>query len=54
MKNEKRETKNLWMCSFLDRKNKRNIFFKSSYFQNFIINSNSSLPVKKFLLYHKE
>lgn len=54
MKNEKRETKNLWMCSFLDRKNKRNIFFKSSYFQNFITNFNSPLLVKKFQLYHKE
>ena len=36
------------------QKNKRNIFFKSSDFQDFITNSNSPLPVKKFLLYHKE
>lgn len=36
------------------QKNKRNIFFKSSYFQNFITNSNSPLLVKKFQLYHKE
>lgn len=36
------------------QKNKRNIFFKSSYFQNFITNSNSPLLVKKFQLYHKK
>lgn len=36
------------------QKNKRNIFFKSSYFQNFITNFNSPLLVKKFQLYHKE
>ena len=36
------------------QKNKRNIFFKSSDFQNFITNSNSPLLVKKFQPYHKE
>lgn len=36
------------------QKNKRNTFFKSSYFQIFITNSNSPLLVKKFQLYHKE
>lgn len=36
------------------QKNKRNIFFKSSYFQNFITNSTSPLLVKKSQLYHKE
>lgn len=36
------------------QKNKRNIFFKSSYFQNFITNSTSPLLIKKFQLYHKE
>lgn len=36
------------------QKNKRNIFFKSSYFQNFTTNSNSPLLVKKFQLYHKK
>lgn len=36
------------------QKNKRNIFFKSSYFQNSITNSNSPLLVKKCQFYHKE
>lgn len=49
MKNEK------FVDVFIFRqKNKRNIFFKSSYFQNFITNTNSPLPVKKFQLYHKK
>ena len=49
MKNEK------FVDVFIFRqKNKRNIFFKSSYFQNFITNTNSPLLVKKFQLYHKK
>lgn len=49
MKNEK------FVDVFIFRqKNKRNIFFKSSYFQNFITNSSSPLLIKKFQLYHKK
>lgn len=53
MNNEKRRKKSLVVFIFR-QKNKRNKFFKSSYFQTFIANLHTLLYVKKSHLYSKE